>query len=461
MLTGQNGILNRATEAKNSTGTAQVDEQVKLSVAEALSNGLGIITDDNLKNALDSNVGKEKYELKGDSTKGWTIKANDKTYNISGNGEISGEDNKGENSDEDQGKNNGNGTMPYLPDTTKFEYVEGTDLTTGLVIREKSTGSEYVWVEVPRTLEVYPNAGINIKNFEDEESTNIENDLHIYTKDYRNETVYSDIYYDASDDSYEANKSDWYASKEEYNEDKKKMLKSVYQNEGFWVGRYEAGINENRMSSESSGIPSTIPLTKANLYPYTFVTRTQAKVLAERVESGSHNSSLMYGVQWDLMLKYIEEKKKNQIPEISKSLISDSTNIGNYSDSEFTLNSGKYGIMENNNPNLKYDVWNLFTVDLTDYVEKSYKKEKKKYGGILITTGATEATNLQNIYDIAGNVREITLENNNSTTYGPCVYRGGAAYQLGSVYTAMHRSSYYDSYCAESDGSLGFRISIY
>ena len=105
MLTGQNGILNRATEAKNTTGTAQVDEQVKLSVAEALSNGLGTITEDNLKKALDSNVGSGKYELTGDAVNGWTIKAADKTYNISGKGEISGGNNGG-----NSGENTGGGT---------------------------------------------------------------------------------------------------------------------------------------------------------------------------------------------------------------------------------------------------------------------------------------------------------------------------------------------------------------
>ena len=105
MLTGQNGILNRATEAKNTTGTTQVDEQVKLSVAEALSNGLGTITEDNLKKALDSNVGSGKYELTGDAVNGWTIKAADKTYNISGKGEISGGNNGG-----NSGENTGGGT---------------------------------------------------------------------------------------------------------------------------------------------------------------------------------------------------------------------------------------------------------------------------------------------------------------------------------------------------------------
>lgn len=38
MLTGQNGILNRATEAKEKTETSSVDEKRKLAQAEALMN---------------------------------------------------------------------------------------------------------------------------------------------------------------------------------------------------------------------------------------------------------------------------------------------------------------------------------------------------------------------------------------------------------------------------------------
>ena len=106
MLTGQNGILNRATEARDANGTAQIDEQVKLAVAEALSNGLGTITDANLKAALDNNVGAGKYTLTGDATNGWTIIAGEKTYKINGNGDISGGDNTGGNT----GGNNGGTT---------------------------------------------------------------------------------------------------------------------------------------------------------------------------------------------------------------------------------------------------------------------------------------------------------------------------------------------------------------
>lgn len=82
MLTGQNGILNRATEAKEKTEEAhkQLNEYEKTF------------------NKYMSNLPSTKY------------------------------------------------TIPYLPDTNKFERVDGTDLSTGLVIKEKTTGSEYVWV---------------------------------------------------------------------------------------------------------------------------------------------------------------------------------------------------------------------------------------------------------------------------------------------------------------------------
>ena len=60
MLTGQNGILNRASEAKNLNGIAQNGELVKLSAMDALSQGLGTITDANLKTALNRNRRKKE-----------------------------------------------------------------------------------------------------------------------------------------------------------------------------------------------------------------------------------------------------------------------------------------------------------------------------------------------------------------------------------------------------------------
>ena len=111
---------------------------------------------------------------------------------------------------------------------------------------------------------------------------------------------------------------------------KKKMLKSIYQNEGFWVGRYEAGIETNRITS---GAATTTPLSKANLYPYTYVTRTQAKVLAEKVESGNYTSSLMFGVQWRLILSFMHNRGDID----NNLLINNSTLIGNYNDNLWNI----------------------------------------------------------------------------------------------------------------------------
>ena len=55
MLTGQNGILNRASEAKDKTGISQEEESVKLSISDALTQGLGTIVTEDLRTALTNN----------------------------------------------------------------------------------------------------------------------------------------------------------------------------------------------------------------------------------------------------------------------------------------------------------------------------------------------------------------------------------------------------------------------
>ena len=88
MLTGQNGILNRATTAKKQTEISQIDEMVKFSAMDALANGNGKITEVLLTEALNKNLGSGNYTLTGNETDGWTIVANEKKYNINGNGSI-------------------------------------------------------------------------------------------------------------------------------------------------------------------------------------------------------------------------------------------------------------------------------------------------------------------------------------------------------------------------------------
>ena len=407
MLTGQNGILNRAAEAKEKTGVAQEDESQKLQGYEDTIN----------------------------------------QYAPGSNGGSGGGNGGGSSSDLSDFQTND--TKPYLPDATKFEKVAGTDLSTGLVMKEKATGSEYVWVEVPRTTTVYRTAGLNITSFTNDEYTKIENDLHTYTNDYRNGTSYSDVYYPDSTTGWFTETGDT-----SYDTAKKKMLKSVYQNGGFWVGRYEAGIeNEANIRKTESSTATLTPVSKQNAYPYNYVTRTQAKVLAEQVESGSYTSSLMFGVQWDLVLKYIQMKKEATVTDIKTKLNSNSTPIGNYYNSEFTLNRGKFAQY-----NALSKWYNFNSEEKPTLVTGSKKKEQRSYeNGILLTTGATDATGLQNISDIAGNVWEWTLE---WTSYGnsPCAGRGGSCFYGGSDVPASGRSTSTTSY---SISYIGFRVSLY
>ena len=305
-------------------------------------------------------------------------------------------------------------TTPYYPDET-FTKDPDTNLDNGLVIKD-SIGNEYVWIEVPKSL--YANSSYNTETTTGDQKPSSSTDydkieycLHKYTDYYRRNksgtlTSYTDTYYsDATTGLTSA----------QYTELKQKMLKSVYENGGFWIGRYEAGIETNRTAN---GTPTVAPLSKAGttenpVYPYTYITCSQAQTLASKLSTGkSYTSSLMFGVQWDLVLKHIEVKevaKGTALATIQSALRSDSSSWGNYASS-----------------------------------------------GVILT-GSNETYKKMNIYDLAGNVWEWTLEYT-SNTYTPCAFRGGYCGSIGSNFPASYRNSDLTTY---SNGYVGFRPSLF
>ena len=316
-----------------------------------------------------------------------------------------------------------NETRPYLP--TGFTQVKGTTLKNGLTIQD-STGNQYVWVEVPKAERVYKTAGLEIKDFTDEEYTKIEDDLHTYTNDYRDGTSNKDEYYSGVG-----------LTSEEYYSLKKMMLKSVYQNGGFYVGKYETGVMENPRYKESSSatvMPTDTPVIKQNAYPYNNITCSQAQTLASNMESGNHTSSLMFGVQWDLVLKYLETKGTAQAD-----LTTESTSWGNY------INNA----------------WNITNVDSKYYKKPNWTSgaygAKGGYAVVLLSTGASEEFGKQGIYDLAGNVYEWTLEKT-SNSGRPCAVRGGDYTCAGGRFPAANRD-YYGT--AGYSGNFGFRVSLF
>ena len=354
-------------------------------------------------------------------------------------------------------------TVPYYPDDT-FEKDPDTNLNDGLVIRD-SNGNEYVWIEVPKSL--YANSSYNTKTTTaDQKPTSstdydkIEYCLHKYTDYYRRDkngtlTSFKDTYYsDATTGLTSA----------QYTTLKQKMLKSVYENGGFWIGRYEAGITTNRTAS---GTPAVAPLSKAGtvenpIYPYTYVTCSQAQTVANMLTTDDYTGSLMFGVQWDLVLKHIEVKevaKGTALATIQNALRSNSTSWGNYSMSSFKIDRGKYAKFSSEG-----GTWKNFDTALANCVTYangiSTKVGSNSFSnGILLTTGASDACKKMNIYDLAGNTWEWTLEYAYSSL--PCTYRGGSyGAPSGGTKNVSGRSQ--GSTTAMSDyGNIGFRVTLY
>ena len=367
MLTGQNGILNRALEAKEKTVVAQKDEEKTL----------------------------QGYE--------------DIMAQYTGSLPLREE------------------TKPYFPNST-FSYKEG-NLSTGLVIKD-SNDNEYVWVEVPKTIydnTTYNNNGAN-KPKNADEWEKIRDCLKAYTVDY-------------SDSSYKDTNTDGTT----YSDDYKNMLKSVYTNGGFWIGRYEAGYEIDESKGENVRYYGTDygtehPITqkvviKKNAYPYNWVRRDQAQTLAEGMNYTEVTSSLIYGLQWDLVLKFIEIKNATT----KANLTSNSTAIGNYNNNLWTIT----------NANAKYSTNNGNTFNACPY-------SKTANAEVLLTTGADTKFSLMNIYDIVGNVWEWTREFCNTST--PCILRGGSYGSNGSDRPAKYRSN---SDTSHSNNYIGFRFGLW
>ena len=153
------------------------------------------------------------------------------------------------------------------------------------------------------------------------------------------------------------------------------------------------------------------------------------------MEHGDRTTSLLFGVQWDLVMKYLETKGTAQAD-----LKTDSTNWGNHSNSVWNIT----------NANLKYapngSGW-------TNAAEKS----KTSNENILLSTGADDSFSKMGIYDLAGNVVEWTLEYTSNTS-NPCAIRGGNCNNAGSNNPASYRN-YNDTtnaYCGN-----GFRCVLY
>ena len=344
-LSGDNGILKRAAEAKEQTNQKNDEETEKLSGYESTI---------------------EQY-------------ADGTTGGGSGNGG-SGGGTSSNFTNINKSDTNPAGAVPS--NSTVIE----ADANKGIVIKDKNN-NEWVWIEVPKTT-VFSDLTIDTTGTLTEQNyTVIKSKLISYATTYRE-----------GKSGQGCNWTDeWYngcgMTSDEYTTAYQKMLKSIYIYGGFWIGRYEAGIEgtttetTNARTSSSARITiGTSPkaISQKDAIPYNYVYCSEAQALAnEMTPDSNYTSSLMFGIQWDLVCKYLEVKSTLTTANIN----ADSSTWGNYSNAKRTISSDKAKQTTNSG-----NSWTAITGE-------------KPASSVLLTTGASEETNKMNIYDFAGRIR--------------------------------------------------------
>lgn len=318
-----------------------------------------------------------------------------------------------------------NGDKAYIPAGFKMNKLSSLNtINKGLVIKNDSTGDEYVWIDVPDKILA------NARTLDE-----IEKALKNYAKDYR-EDGYEDTYQEGLVMTNDSTKN----NKVVYNELKNKMLQSIKENGGFYIGRYEAGKGSN----------NTV-ITQRDARPWNEITIKDAQIASNDLSTDSYTASLMFGIQWDLVCKFLEETgvTYNDIAKNSK-------DWGNYCNSIFKLNRGEYQSLSN--WNLQAD-WKAYTEDNAGYVVNKQKQEISFSSGIIYTTGACEQNKKQNIYDLAGNVNEYTLEMKKDTIGGRT--RGGCGCYTGNQGVAWRFTGQNNSLYAWLHKIDGFRVTLF
>ena len=191
------------------------------------------------------------------------------------------------------------------------------------------------------------------------------------------------------------------------------MVASVEKYGGFYIGRYETGNINQDTPVIQKGNTNISSQTWYNMYKRC----KNIKGANTNVETG-----MIWGNQWDRTLMWLIEtgsKTKEQIAD-------DSTSWGNYYNATF------------------------------EYVNSSGSTATKNEGSSTrIPTGSAEYTKANNIYDLAGNVRDWTMEA--SSTYNR-VCRGGSYYNDGDVSPADSRNF---NYPTGSGSYYGCRSALY
>ena len=187
--------------------------------------------------------------------------------------------------------------------------------------------------------------------------------------------------------------------------DFKKMINSVEKYGGFYIGRYETGDLNQEVAVVQKGNTNIAGQTWYAMYE-------KCKTLSDN--NNNIETGMIWGNQWDRTLMWLMEcnAKDETTGKSKEEVISDSTSWGNYNNATFQYTNSSGGT-----------------------------STKNSGSGVSIPTGSTEYTKANNIYDLAGNVWDWTMEA--FSTYSR-VLRGGSYNYDGDDRPARYRNNDYN-----------------
>ena len=257
-----------------------------------------------------------------------------------------------------------------IPEGFKIADVPASKVQNGVVIEDKD-GNQFVWVPV----DTLSNMAVPTSGTDANRNTNYRGVLYNWNTDATGNTAYD---WSADSTSYRepANSSSDSTSKNSswtstlYQEEYNKMIKSVSQYGGFYVGRYEMSLNSETKNAESKygATSANAKDTDTNQW---YGLYNRAKTYAPENASQKVVSSMIWGSQWDATMRWMY-------------------NSGNEEKKKYTYDSRGKGNYSSDSP---------------------------------IATGSIEAYAVNNIYDMAGNVNDWTIE-----AYGTILRDGRGGY---------------------------------
>ena len=194
----------------------------------------------------------------------------------------------------------------------------------------------------------------------------------------------------------------------EFNE----MIEKIISDKGFWIARFETSVNQNGMAQSKKMQDVVTNVSWFDLYE----TEKTLKTLTTK-------SHMIWGCQWDQVMIWLKNIRNQYNSEF---LILDSTGYGNYAD-----------------------------LKLIDETGNIIKEE-----GVSIRYKSGEVTNavIKNIYDLAGNVFEWTMESYYTSLREA---RGGYCAFDGKTYPLSSRYAFRPDYQGEYLENIGSRMTIY